>query len=90
MNLHNNTALNLIYHQKIFYISYIDLHSIFLHQLLLACYDLYLSHSALGNNIFILLLKYFLRNFLLGNISSNTSVFIYTAPQIPKSDSSIT
>lgn len=50
MNLQNNTALNLIYNQKIFYIFYIDLHSIFLHQLLLACYDLYLSHSALWND----------------------------------------
>lgn len=40
MNLQNNTALNLIYNQKIFYIFYVNLHSIFLHQLLLACYDI--------------------------------------------------
>jgi hypothetical protein len=44
MKLHNNTALNMIYNQKILYTFYIDSHSIFLHQLLLAYYDLHLSH----------------------------------------------
>lgn len=44
MNLHNNTALNLIYNQKILYTFYIDLYSIFLHHLVLACYICHTGH----------------------------------------------
>lgn len=52
MNLYNNITLNLVHNRKILYFLYIYLYSIFLHQLLLACYHLHLPHSALGKQYF--------------------------------------